>query len=193
MLDPGSVIKFDLGPGRGDLPLFVNAIPSIIDLNQAQGLDRQKQAQDLLRIIVQKLPLDKNGDLIFDVDEAQDIHNNAVAMLQRAIGVDVLTTFADVESIDMSNNISTANVDGLEKLIELHRIEFKLRIERDTISISIFLKLLNTITKTFPRCIKSKCKLVTLKCYHRLRLAIHKAQLSIQHTLRTTSYTYQKS
>lgn len=116
LLDPGSVIKFDLGPGRGDLPLFVNAIPSIIDLNQAQGLDRQKQAQDLLRIIVQKLPLDKNGDLIFDVDEAQDIHNNAVAMLQRAIGVDVLTTFADVESIDMSNNISTANVDGLEKV-----------------------------------------------------------------------------
>ncbi len=116
LLDPGSVIKFDLGPGRGDLPLFVNAIPSIIDLDNAQGLDRQKQAQDLLRIIVQKLPLDKNGDLIFDVDEAQDIHNNAVAMLQRAIGVDVLTTFADVDSIDMSNNISTANVDGLEKV-----------------------------------------------------------------------------
>ena len=105
-----------MGPGRGDLPLFVNAIPSIIDLDNAQGLDRQKQAQDLLRIIVQKLPLDKNGDLIFDVDEAQDIHNNAVAMLQRAIGVDVLTTFADVDSIDMSNNISTANVDGLEKV-----------------------------------------------------------------------------
>ena len=116
LLDPGSVIKFDLGPGRGDLPLFVNAVPSIIDLDEAQGLDRQKQAQDLLRIIVQKLPLDKNGDLIFDVDEAQDIHNNAVAMLQRAIGVDVLTTFADVDSIDMSNNISTANVDGLEKV-----------------------------------------------------------------------------
>jgi len=27
---------------------------------------------------VQKLPIDKNGDLIFDVDEAKDIHNNAV-------------------------------------------------------------------------------------------------------------------
>lgn len=47
----------------------------------------------------QKLPLDKNGDLIFDVDEARDIHNNAVAMLKRAIGVDVLTTFADIEKL----------------------------------------------------------------------------------------------
>ena len=116
LLDPGSVIKFNLGPGMLDLPLFINAIPSIIDLDQAQGIDRQRQMQQLLRIIVQKLPLDKNGDLIFDVDEAQDIHNNAVAMLQRAIGVDVLTTFADVESIDMSQNTSTANDDGLEKV-----------------------------------------------------------------------------
>lgn len=116
LLDPGSVIKFDLGPGKGDLPLFINAVPKLIDLDQAQGLDKQKQMQQLLRIIVQKLPLDKNGDLIFDVDEAQDIHNNAVAMLQRAIGVDVLTTFADVESIDMSTNTTTANEDGLEKV-----------------------------------------------------------------------------
>jgi hypothetical protein len=35
----------------------------------------------LFKIIVQKLPMDKNGDLIFDVDEARDIHNNAVEML----------------------------------------------------------------------------------------------------------------
>ena len=116
LLDPGSVIKFDLGPGRGDLPLFINAIPSILDLDEAQGVDRQRQLQQLLRIIVQKLPLDKNGDLIFDVDEAKDIHNNAVAMLQRAIGVDVLTTFADVEAIDMSQNTSSANEDGLERV-----------------------------------------------------------------------------
>jgi hypothetical protein len=50
----------------------------------------------LLKIIVQKLPIDKNGDLIFDVEEARDIHNNGVEMLKRAIGVDVLTTFTDV-------------------------------------------------------------------------------------------------
>ena len=48
------------------------------------------------------MPLDKNGDLIFDIDEARDIHNNAVDMLSRAIGVDVLTTFADIEGIDVS-------------------------------------------------------------------------------------------
>jgi hypothetical protein len=70
----------------------------------------------LLKIIVQKLPMDKNGDLVFDVDEAKDIHNNAVEMLRRAIGVDVLTTFTDVESIDLSDKNTTASQDDLEKV-----------------------------------------------------------------------------
>ena len=60
--------------------------------------------------------MDKNGDLIFDVDEAKDIHNNAVEMLRRAIGVDVLTTFTDVESIDLSDKNTTASQDDLEKV-----------------------------------------------------------------------------
>jgi hypothetical protein len=70
----------------------------------------------LLKIIVQKLPLDKNGDLIFDVDEAQDIHRNAVAMLSNAIGVDVLTTFADIDSVDISDKATATTNDELEKV-----------------------------------------------------------------------------
>jgi hypothetical protein len=60
--------------------------------------------------------MDKNGDLIFDVDEARDIHNTAVAMLKRAVGVDVITTFADVESIDISDKNTTTSTDDLEKV-----------------------------------------------------------------------------
>ena len=72
--------------------------------------------QKLLKIIVQKLPLDKNGDLIFDVDEARDIHENAVDMLRNAIGVDVITTFADVDSIDISDKTTSTSTDDLERV-----------------------------------------------------------------------------
>ena len=113
-LEPGSVVKFSIT--KDDSPLFVNACPAILDLDAAQDLDRRKQMQKLLKIIVQKLPLDKNGDLIFDVDEARDIHNNAVQMLRRAIGVDVLTTFTDVESIDMSDKNTATSTDDLAKI-----------------------------------------------------------------------------
>ena len=114
LLTPGMAFKFNIN--NSDVPYFANVIPLILDLDAAQDLDRRKQMQQLLKVIIQKLPLDKNGDLIFDVDEARDIHNNAVAMLQRAIGVDVLTTFADVESIDMSDKNTTTTKDDLAKV-----------------------------------------------------------------------------
>ena len=113
-LDPASAIKFSFS--NGDQPMFINAIPAILDLDAAQDLDRRKQMQQLLKILIQKLPLDKNGDLIFDVDEARDIHNNAVEMLQHAIGVDVLTTFAEVNVEDMADSNTTTTKDDLEKV-----------------------------------------------------------------------------
>ena len=114
LLDPAKTIKFNINDN--DTPLFINAIPSILDLDAAQDLDRRKQMQKLLKIIIQKLPLDKNGDLIFDVDEARDIHNNAVEMLKNSIGVDVLTTFAEIDSIDLSDGKTATTTDDLEKV-----------------------------------------------------------------------------
>ena len=114
LLDTGSVIKFNLN--GEDYPAFVSVIPAIIDLDEAQALDRKKMQQKLLKIIIQKMPLDKNGDLVFDVDEARELHNNAVQMLAKAIGVDVLTTFADVDVADMADKNTTTSVDELAKV-----------------------------------------------------------------------------
>ena len=114
MLDPNYAFKLNMN--ESDAPMLVNVIPAIIDLVEAQEMDRKRMAQKLLKIIVQQLPLDKNGDMIFDMDEAQQIHNNAVKMLSRAIGIDVLTTFADVEVADMADRNTTTTVDDLEKV-----------------------------------------------------------------------------
>lgn len=114
LLDPSSTVKFNLL--NNDQPIFATSIPAILDLDAAQDLDRRKQMQQLLKVVIQQLPLDKNGDLIFDVDEARDIHNNAVEMLQHAIGVDVLTTFADIKVEDMADNNTTTSQDDLEKM-----------------------------------------------------------------------------
>ena len=114
LLDPAFAFKLNLN-GR-DYPFLINIIPKILDLDEAQDLDRRKMMQQLLKIIIQKLPLDKNGDLIFDVDEAKDIHNNTVQMLQRAIGVDVMTTFAEVDVADLADKRTSTTSDELEKV-----------------------------------------------------------------------------
>lgn len=114
LLDVKNTIKFNTN--GEDFPAFISVIPAIIDLDAAQELDRKKMAQKLLKIVIQKLPIDKNGDLVFDIDEAQELHNNAVKMLSRAMGIDVLTTFADVDVADMADRNTTTTVDELEKV-----------------------------------------------------------------------------
>ena len=114
LLEPSSAIKFNLN--GEDYPALISVIPAIIDLDEAQALDRKKMQQKLLKIIIQKMPMDKNGDLIFDVDEARELHNNAVRMLGKAIGIDVLTTFADVDVADMADKNTTTSVDELSKV-----------------------------------------------------------------------------
>ncbi len=112
LLDPDLALKFSLQ----EMPPLVATIPAILRLDKAQDLEMQKMEQELLKIIVQKMPLDKNGELIFDIDEALDMHNNVVNMLSKAIGVDVVTTFADTDSISLSEKGSTVAKDPLQKL-----------------------------------------------------------------------------
>ena len=113
MLDIHSAIKFNI-EGTNDAPFFISVIPAILDLDEAKDIEKKKMAQELLKIIIQKMPIDKNGDLVFDVEEAQQLHNNAVNMLKKAIGIDVLTTFADVDVADMNSNRVTNATDEME-------------------------------------------------------------------------------
>ena len=114
MLDPKKAFKFNLD--SEDYPEFISVIPHIIDLEEAQELDKKRMEQKLLRLIIQKMPLDKNGELIFDPDEAKELHNNAVQMLGKALGLRVLTTFADVDVADTSDKGNVSSRDELEKV-----------------------------------------------------------------------------
>lgn len=109
-LDISKAFKVTLN--KDDAPLFSHALPQIIDLDDLQGIQKKKTESQLLKIMVQKIPLDKNGEFIFDMEEAKAMHANAVRMLARAINVDVLTTFADSELLDLEERKSNASEDN---------------------------------------------------------------------------------
>ena len=114
MLDLRSAIKFNIN--GEDWPMLISIIPALIDLQDAKEIDKKKLQQKLLKLIIQKLPLDKNNELVFDVQEARQLHNNAVAMLSKAVGVDVLTTFAEVQVGDMSDRSNNTATDDLQRV-----------------------------------------------------------------------------
>lgn len=113
-LEVGNVFKFNLD--GEDAPPFMSIIPAIIDLDDAKGIDKKRMMQRILKLLIQKLPLDKNGDPIFDIEEAKEFHRNAVAMLSKTIGLDVLTTYAEVDVEDLDNDSSSSTSDELEKV-----------------------------------------------------------------------------
>ena len=115
VLDPDYSMYYTFS--NSHIPFFVATIPAILDLEKAKQLDMTKTMQQLLKIIVQKLPLDKNNELIFDTDESRELHENAVNMIRTAVNVDLLTTFAEVEVLDLDNaSKASSSSDALARV-----------------------------------------------------------------------------
>ena len=115
LLDAACAIKFNLN--NCDFPLFIAVIPKLLDLEDAQDLDKKRMAQQLLRLVIHEMPLDKNFESVFDIPEIQAFHDNAVQMVGDAIGMSVLTTLADVKVEDLSDGAQTAaGIDQLDKI-----------------------------------------------------------------------------
>ena len=114
VLDAACAFKFSLN--GSDFPLFIAVIPKLLDLEDAQDLDKKRMAQQLLRLVIQEMPLDKNFESVFDIPEIQAFHNNAVQMVGDAIGMSVLTTLANVKVEDLSDRGNMSSADQLDKV-----------------------------------------------------------------------------
>ncbi len=92
-------------------PLFLNVIPATIQYDDAVDTERERELEEIRKIIVQKIPHLNEGDLLFEPPEAAEIHRGTVGMLKGNKNISVLTTYADVDAIvskTSSENVSSA-------------------------------------------------------------------------------------
>lgn len=115
VVDPDKGIHFNIVDER---PLFSSILPAIIDFNEYREIEKTKDKQELKSLLVQKLPID-DGELVFDPEEAEEIHRGSVEMLKNNVYMDVLTTFADVklENMETSRSVVTNNLDKISESI----------------------------------------------------------------------------
>ena len=66
---------------------------------EARAENRERDAEEIKKIIVQQIPHLADGRLLFEPDEAVEIHEGAVGMMKSNPNVSVLTTYADVDSV----------------------------------------------------------------------------------------------
>ena len=98
------------------IPLLVASIPDLKKLNDALGREEKRDENELYKLLIQRMPVDSKGELVFQLDEVADIHASVAQMLQDVDTVDVLTTFGetDLESLQESSS-ATQSVDRIAK------------------------------------------------------------------------------
>ena len=109
-------ICFPMFDGR---PFFINVIPSIIKYGETVETEQERDKEEIRKIIVQKIPHLSDGRLLFEPDEAVEIHSGAVGMVRNNKNTSVLTTYADVDAIvsKASSENSSTILDKMQQNI----------------------------------------------------------------------------
>lgn len=106
-------IYFSFLDGR---PAFLDIIPATIYYDMAIANELEREAEEIKKIIVQKIPhLTSTGELLFEPPEAEEIHKGTVGMMKANKNVSVLTTYADVDVVS-SNSKNDATTNTIEKM-----------------------------------------------------------------------------
>lgn len=96
--------------------------PLLASLQQLKKLDdavKREETRDesgLYKLLIQKMPIDKNGELVFELPEVAEIHASVAEMLKDVETVEVLTTFGDtsLESLQ-ENSAASQSADRIDK------------------------------------------------------------------------------
>ena len=76
-------------------PLLLASLLQLQKLDDAIGREEKRDENELYKLLIQKMPIDKDGELIFPLEEVSQIHASIAEMLQDMDTVDVLTVFGD--------------------------------------------------------------------------------------------------
>ncbi len=117
LLDPDYAICFKM---PDEMPFFLPIIIDLIELRAAKDIELSKDKLELFQLLVQRIPFDKEGKPVFDLPEAREMHKNMVTMLQNNEGIDVLTTFAETDIL----NIKEARQVQKDNLLKSERSVF---------------------------------------------------------------------
>lgn len=100
-------------------PPFLSVIPASIDYDEAVVTERERDQEEIRKIIVQKIPHLNDGRLLFEPDEALEIHTGTVGMLKGNKNISVMTTYADVDAITSKTQAdnTAASLDKMERNI----------------------------------------------------------------------------
>ena len=99
------------------VPPFLSMIPASLDYDEAVNIERDRDLEEIKKIIVQQIPHNSDNDFLLEPEEVDELHRGAVEMMKGNKNVSVLTTYADVDAIVSKTAADAAN-STLEKMLQ---------------------------------------------------------------------------
>ena len=105
------VCSLDGNASTNTLPFFVQTIPAICRLKDYEKADLDAVENELSKLVINKIPLDKENELAFELPEIEEVHRGIVDMLSDNPHVDVITTFCDTDVASLGSTIDNVRND----------------------------------------------------------------------------------
>ena len=112
-----------ISPGVGfcmslvnDKPIFLQIITAALEYDEAKDINKERDLEEIRKILVQKIPHLADGGLLFEPEEALEMHKGAVDMTNKNDNLSVLTTYADVDAI-VSKTTNDNSLNSVDKAL----------------------------------------------------------------------------
>ena len=97
-------------------PVFLNIIAAELEYEDAKDINKERDLEEIRKILVQHIPHLTDGGLLFEPDEAVEMHKGAVDMMKKNENLSVLTTYADVDAI-VSKTANDNSLNSVDKAL----------------------------------------------------------------------------
>lgn len=117
--DPWIIIPSDYGicfPFLNGTPPFLSVISAVLSYNDSVKTEKERQKEMIKKTVVQKIPHTTDGRLVFEPEEAAEMHEGVVGMMREEENTNVITSYGDVDV--HAFNYSSAQGDSVLNRIE---------------------------------------------------------------------------
>lgn len=104
-VEPKNSMVFSLD--KNYVPYFTSIILDIIRFNNYKAIDEIRNEQEILKLIIQRLPVSKDGTLLFSPDEMEYLHGIVADMLDEMPSIDLITSYAEIKTENLQDARST--------------------------------------------------------------------------------------
>ena len=97
-------------------PVFLNIIAAELEYDDAKEINKERDLEEIRKVLVQHIPHLTDGGLLFEPEEAVEMHKGAVDMMKKNENLSVLTTYADVDAI-VSKTANDNSLNSVDKAL----------------------------------------------------------------------------